>query len=415
MWMTEGCPVLPAPVCRSCRGRVQLWQTLVEIEAARAHEAAASRGVRSKADILSRPTRGPREMGPAGAAAAVGAAASGSDVRGDGGGGGLRVRRLPADLTAWCKREMVSLTSLIPQGTTTTLQLDVAGCALFLMLRGKAELSSLITQQLETQRLLGIHQRQLKRMASSQPEPAKPVRRKAPRSLKASAGAESEGEGEVAAGEDEVEVEAGGVEVAEVSAGPALTRVVRVEQEWLVEALGLRVDIYVWLSDGREVSGWWAGCERLGGMGSRRHGRMGAAHAPSGTRAVHSTRAGIQAGCRGRAGWTGTVSGTALDGGQASNRPSPPQPSSSTLTFAHPRPQVAIEVDGPMHYTSNRLIVKLPRARLRDRQLERVLGRGNLVCVPYWEWDALGTDQTTKCAYLARKLGLVAHAHARGE
>eukprot|EP00198_Chlamydomonas_reinhardtii_P010408 XP_001699745.1 predicted protein [Chlamydomonas reinhardtii] len=176
------------------RGRVQLWQTLVEIEAARAHEAAASRG------------------------------------------------------------------------------LDVAGCALFLMLRGKAELSSLITQQLETQRLLGIHQRQLKRMASSQPEPAKP--------------------------------------------------------EWLVEALGLRVDIYVWLSDGREV---------------------------------------------------------------------------------------AIEVDGPMHYTSNRLIVKLPRARLRDRQLERVLGRGNLVCVPYWEWDALGTDQTTKCAYLARKLGLVAHAHARGE
>ncbi len=74
--------------------------------------------------------------------------------------------------------------------------------------------------------------------------------------------------------------------------------------------------------------------------------------------------------------------------------------------------QVAIEVDGPMHYTSNRLTVKLPRARLRDRQLERVLGRGNLVCVPYWEWDALGTDQTTKCSYLARKLGLT---HARGD
>eukprot|EP00198_Chlamydomonas_reinhardtii_P014293 XP_001703630.1 predicted protein of CLR family [Chlamydomonas reinhardtii] len=53
--------------------------------------------------------------------------------------------------------------------------------------------------------------------------------------------------------------------------------------------------------------------------------------------------------------------------------------------------RVAIEVDGPDHFLTNRK--DDPSAvdgstALRNRQLRRALGEGRLLCVPYWEWYA---------------------------
>ncbi|PNH09529.1 hypothetical protein TSOC_003854 [Tetrabaena socialis] len=70
---------------------------------------------------------------------------------------------------------------------------------------------------------------------------------------------------------------------------------------------------------------------------------------------------------------------------------------------------VAVEVDGPWHFLAND-----PHTRdrngptqLRDRQLGRLFGAGNVVSVPYWEWCELRNDRGREEEYLAmRVLGL---------
>ncbi|GFR41421.1 hypothetical protein Agub_g2106 [Astrephomene gubernaculifera] len=69
--------------------------------------------------------------------------------------------------------------------------------------------------------------------------------------------------------------------------------------------------------------------------------------------------------------------------------------------------RVAVEVDGPWHFLANHphTGTKTGRTQLRDRQLERVFGAGNVVSVPYWEWDALRRGKERQ-HYLGGLLGV---------
>ena len=62
--------------------------------------------------------------------------------------------------------------------------------------------------------------------------------------------------------------------------------------------------------------------------------------------------------------------------------------------------QIAIEVDGPSHYAVGSR-TKLGATVMKHRHMEQ-LGF-NMKSVPYWEWDALGTDEE-KVQYLTRVL-----------
>ncbi|PNH09525.1 hypothetical protein TSOC_003850 [Tetrabaena socialis] len=70
--------------------------------------------------------------------------------------------------------------------------------------------------------------------------------------------------------------------------------------------------------------------------------------------------------------------------------------------------RVALEVDGPWHFLANELHTRDRdgSTQLRDRQLERLFGVGNMVSVPYWEWGQLGRDEGAQEGYLLRLLGL---------
>eukprot|EP00198_Chlamydomonas_reinhardtii_P011829 XP_001701166.1 predicted protein [Chlamydomonas reinhardtii] len=68
--------------------------------------------------------------------------------------------------------------------------------------------------------------------------------------------------------------------------------------------------------------------------------------------------------------------------------------------------RVAIEVDGPDHFLTNRK--DDPSAvdgstALRNRQLRRALGEGGLLCVPYWEWYERQAPSAQE-AYLLQQL-----------
>ncbi|KXZ52923.1 hypothetical protein GPECTOR_8g30 [Gonium pectorale] len=68
--------------------------------------------------------------------------------------------------------------------------------------------------------------------------------------------------------------------------------------------------------------------------------------------------------------------------------------------------RLAVAVDGPTHFLANgeHWRTKDGRTQLRDRQLERVFGRGNVLSVPYWEWDALRGGKAAQEDYLWRVL-----------
>ncbi|KAG2497904.1 hypothetical protein HYH03_004169 [Edaphochlamys debaryana] len=72
--------------------------------------------------------------------------------------------------------------------------------------------------------------------------------------------------------------------------------------------------------------------------------------------------------------------------------------------------RVAVEVDGPSHFLANRprdLTAVEGSTALRNRQLERVFGRGNVLSVPWWEWaEATAAGKAAQRAYLSRLLGL---------
>ncbi|KXZ52956.1 hypothetical protein GPECTOR_8g33 [Gonium pectorale] len=68
--------------------------------------------------------------------------------------------------------------------------------------------------------------------------------------------------------------------------------------------------------------------------------------------------------------------------------------------------RLVVEVDGPSHFLANgeHRRTKDGSTQLRDRQLERVFGRGNVLSVPYWEWDALRGGKAAQEEYLCRLL-----------
>ncbi|KXZ52911.1 hypothetical protein GPECTOR_8g29 [Gonium pectorale] len=70
--------------------------------------------------------------------------------------------------------------------------------------------------------------------------------------------------------------------------------------------------------------------------------------------------------------------------------------------------QLAVEVDGPSHFLANgeHRRTKDGSTQLRDRQLERVFGRGNVLSVPYWEWRALRGGKVAQEEYLCSLLML---------
>ncbi|PNH01278.1 hypothetical protein TSOC_012847 [Tetrabaena socialis] len=72
--------------------------------------------------------------------------------------------------------------------------------------------------------------------------------------------------------------------------------------------------------------------------------------------------------------------------------------------------RVAVEVDGPMHFMANDPHTRYLNGatQLRDRQLEWLFGAGNVVSVPYWEWDRVRRDRGREEGYLLRLLGLEA-------
>ncbi|PNH12398.1 hypothetical protein TSOC_000704 [Tetrabaena socialis] len=69
--------------------------------------------------------------------------------------------------------------------------------------------------------------------------------------------------------------------------------------------------------------------------------------------------------------------------------------------------RVAVEVDGPWHFMANDPHMRAPggATQLRDRQLARLFGAGNVVSVPYWEWEVHGAGGREE-GYLLRLLGL---------
>ncbi len=70
--------------------------------------------------------------------------------------------------------------------------------------------------------------------------------------------------------------------------------------------------------------------------------------------------------------------------------------------------RVAVEVDGPYHFLQHGRSgrVRDGHTRLRDRQLGRVFGEGNVVSVPHWEWSGLQGREEEEERYLAGRLGL---------
>ncbi len=63
---------------------------------------------------------------------------------------------------------------------------------------------------------------------------------------------------------------------------------------------------------------------------------------------------------------------------------------------------VAVEVDGPTHFLGNKPYdcTKDAPTQLRDRQLARVFGQGNVVGIPYWEWRALQGHKAAEEQYV---------------
>ncbi|PNH04316.1 hypothetical protein TSOC_009527 [Tetrabaena socialis] len=67
---------------------------------------------------------------------------------------------------------------------------------------------------------------------------------------------------------------------------------------------------------------------------------------------------------------------------------------------------VAMEVDGPTHFLSNdpHTRDRNGSTQLRDRQLGRLFGAGNVVSVPHWEWREMRGDVEREEGYLLRLL-----------
>ena len=67
---------------------------------------------------------------------------------------------------------------------------------------------------------------------------------------------------------------------------------------------------------------------------------------------------------------------------------------------------VAVEVDGPIHFLRGRkgnVSAVDGSTALRNRQLQRAFGKGNVLYVPYWHWNGLKTPAKQE-AYLLRRL-----------
>ncbi|GFR50854.1 hypothetical protein Agub_g13137 [Astrephomene gubernaculifera] len=67
--------------------------------------------------------------------------------------------------------------------------------------------------------------------------------------------------------------------------------------------------------------------------------------------------------------------------------------------------RMAVEIYGPLNFLACHRHPKTGPTKLRDRQLERVFGAGNVVSVPYWDWSKLRGPKARE-QYMARLLGL---------
>jgi hypothetical protein len=68
--------------------------------------------------------------------------------------------------------------------------------------------------------------------------------------------------------------------------------------------------------------------------------------------------------------------------------------------------RVAVEVDGPTHFFTNRLRDPTGTTLFKRRLLDLAVQRGELrgwVCVPYWEWDAC-KGESERRAYIRELL-----------
>ncbi len=77
----------------------------------------------------------------------------------------------------------------------------------------------------------------------------------------------------------------------------------------------------------------------------------------------------------------------------------------AVVELGHGR-RVAVEVEGPGRWLANHphTRTRTGPAEMRRRQLERVLGVGNVVVVPCWAWEELGGDRGRQEAWLAARL-----------
>eukprot|EP01024_Parvocaulis_polyphysoides_P035410 TRINITY_DN3136_c1_g3_i2.p1 TRINITY_DN3136_c1_g3~~TRINITY_DN3136_c1_g3_i2.p1 ORF type:complete len:333 (-),score=38.24 TRINITY_DN3136_c1_g3_i2:387-1241(-) len=65
--------------------------------------------------------------------------------------------------------------------------------------------------------------------------------------------------------------------------------------------------------------------------------------------------------------------------------------------------KIAIEIDGPTHYTINQPYKSLLRTIFRNQKLE--LKGWHVICVPFYEWEEFGYNAERKDQYLKNKLG----------
>ncbi|KIZ04722.1 hypothetical protein MNEG_3241 [Monoraphidium neglectum] len=85
--------------------------------------------------------------------------------------------------------------------------------------------------------------------------------------------------------------------------------------------------------------------------------------------------------------------------------------SSVDMLVRHRGAALALEVDGPWHFTANQPYKRLGSTLLRDRLLA---AEGfTVVSVPFYEWEALTSNQA-RGAYLQAKLDAAADAAAAG-
>ncbi|KAG2493127.1 hypothetical protein HYH03_008554 [Edaphochlamys debaryana] len=189
-------------------GLVQLWQLHLEVEAALAAPAPAPAALPPAAGSRRGPAaRAPPPPPP--------------------------LRRLPPDLAAWARATMLRSSSRILSRATTTLQADVSATVVSIMEEGRV--AAAVAAAAADAAALGRRRRQGGGGGGG--------KRRGAAAASGELTFESDWDADVSP--------ADAAATSSSAAADAVLRVVAVEREWLVDPLGTRVDLAVWLSDGR--------------------------------------------------------------------------------------------------------------------------------------------------------------------